>query len=180
MSGHYREGGRSSGVAIKRGSTVIGFSTEGMWNKINLDQQLEPKWTKQTNCLEYMKLRYFSTFRDTILKLLAPVPWSVCYLLHSFGVHLDLGVLCVQGLGYVACFESTSSILCSNSTMYTMLWCHRTLGCGQGVQQGVLRQMSSVSGYYDMRAISRSADLNHAPLIPGSFISQFDLLYELC
>ena len=38
MWGHCREGGRSSGVAIKSGSTVIGFSTEGMWNKINIDQ----------------------------------------------------------------------------------------------------------------------------------------------
>ena len=120
MWGHCREGGRSSGVAIKRGSTVIRFSTEGMWNK---SWSIEPKWTKQTNCLEYIKLRFLSTLGDTILKLLAPVPWSVicstvsaCVWVWVYYVYRDKGMWHALRVLAAFCARIQLCILCFGVT----------------------------------------------------------------
>ena len=90
-------------VAIKRDSTVISFQcTEGMWNK---SWSIEQKWTNQTNCLKYIKLRFLSALRDTIWKLLAPVSWSV--ICSTVSACVWVWVYYMYVYRDKACFEST-------------------------------------------------------------------------
>ena len=141
---------------------LIGFSTERC--ETNLDQQGKngqkgrlTVWGTKSQFLfalrDTVNYQFCCTYQCLCICAMVPAPQFQHAMVYLCILKLWSRYLCAQGQGYMwhaLRVLADNSILCSNLTMYTMLWSQ---------EDTFLRQKSCVNGYlYDMREVSRPAD----------------------